>query len=258
MPSALRKALIFSSLAYTALAGPNAAGDLVPTLQGQATFSTFTMYSGYLTLPKTTTKALHYVLATSQSANPTTDPVIIWFNGGPGCSSMLGWAQELGPYKMENGETTFEVNPYAWNLEANLVFIESPGGVGYSICGDATECDFTDDSSSQDNLDALLYFFNTLFPEYKTNDLYISGESYAGIYVPYLADKIDSYNTNAQPADFHINLKGFMVGNGCTNWNVDCNPAYLEMGYWHGLYFQSLYDSMTANDCEKMSTPNWN
>jgi len=135
-----------------------------------------------------------------------------------------------------------------------MLYIESPGGVGYSVCGDATECTFDDDSSAVDNMNAILYFFETLFPEYGTNDLYISGESYAGIYVPYVVNQLDTYITNAQESDFKPNLKGFMVGNGCTNWNYDTTPAYIEMGYWHGLYDDDLYKKITDNKCEEQYT----
>ena len=89
--------------------------------------------------------------------NPATDPLIIWFNGGPGCSSMLGWAQEHGPYTMSDGATNFTFNDWSWNNNANMVYIESPAGVGYSICNDATECDFNDNNSADDNLQAVLY-----------------------------------------------------------------------------------------------------
>jgi len=68
------------------------------------------------------------------------------------------------------------------------MYLESPGGVGFSTCGSVTECTFDDDSSAADNLLASLYFFETLFPEFLPNDLYLTGESYAGIYVPYLLD----------------------------------------------------------------------
>lgn len=70
-----------------------------------------------------------------------------------------------------------------------MLYIESPGGVGYSTCDTTKDnCVFTDDNSAVDNKDAILYFFETLFPEYQSNDLYISGESYAGIYVPYVVE----------------------------------------------------------------------
>lgn len=67
------------------------------------------------------------------------------------------------------------------------------------------------------------------FPEFFKNDLYLAGESYAGIYVPWLALKIDQYNEQETKNDF--NLKGFMVGNGCTDWSIDTLPATIDMLY---------------------------
>ena len=59
-------------------------------------------YSGYLNV--SSTKALHYVFVESQNV-ATTDPVIIWFNGGPGCSSLLGFISENGPFKIDDNST---------------------------------------------------------------------------------------------------------------------------------------------------------
>jgi carboxypeptidase C (cathepsin A) len=148
------------------------------------------MYSGYLPVLGTT-KNLHYIYLDSQS-DPINDPLVVWYNGGPGCSSMLGLVQEHGPYIMDNGGNSFHWNDYSWNREANMLYIEAPAGVGYSYCIDPRDCEqFDDNNSAEDNLNALLYFFEYKFPERKKNDLYISGESYAGIYVPYLVNQLD-------------------------------------------------------------------
>jgi len=109
---------------------------------------------------------------------------------------MLGYLQEHGPYVLEDGATKFHKNDYSWNKEVNMLYIESPAGVGFSYCDRKEICSFDDETSSQDNLDALLSFFEK-FPEYRTHDLYISGESYAGVYVPYLAWRIDNFNQDA-------------------------------------------------------------
>lgn len=79
---------------------------LMTTLPGAPAFPSNT-YSGYLNVSDT--KQLHYVYAESLNA-PTTDPVVIWFNGGPGCSSMLGFMQENGPIIVDDGETQFKLN----------------------------------------------------------------------------------------------------------------------------------------------------
>jgi carboxypeptidase C (cathepsin A) len=70
------------------------------------------------------------------------------------------------------------------------------------------------------------------------NDVYISGESYAGIYVPKLASRLNDYlvKNKDDPTKYKPKFKGFMVGNGVTNWKYDTQPALIEMAYWHGLY----------------------
>lgn len=86
-------------------------------------------YSGYLHV--TDTKALHYTFSESLD-NPTKDPIIIWFNGGPGCSSMMAYLQESGPRVIDDGEAYIKPNPFPWNSRANVAYVESPAGVGYS------------------------------------------------------------------------------------------------------------------------------
>jgi carboxypeptidase C (cathepsin A) len=84
------------------------------------------------------------------------------------------------------------------------------------------------------------------FPEIQANDLYIAGESYAGIYIPQLVKRIDAYNTlHANDKDtYKPNLKGFMVGNGVTHWKYDADPAFVEQAYWFGLVDDDLYHQM--------------
>ncbi len=79
----------------------------------------------------------------------------------------------------------FAINPNAWNKKANLLYITSPGGVGFSSSKVGLKHD--DGTVALDNYKALLAFFNK-FPNLKKNELYLTGESYAGIYVPYLAN----------------------------------------------------------------------
>lgn len=86
-------------------------------------------YSGYLEI--TPTKKIHYVFVESQS-DPTTDPLLVWFNGGPGCSSLFGFMQEHGPFKIDDGETEVKYNEYSWNRNASVLYLESPAGVGFS------------------------------------------------------------------------------------------------------------------------------
>ena len=145
-----------------ALPFPSADADLVTSLPQMPDLS-FGYYSGYVPIDGTE-KQLHYV-ATLSMNDPLNDPVVFWYNGGPGCSSMLGLLQENGPYIIDNFETEFKVNNYTWNKGANLIFIEAPAGVGYSTCPNLDECHFTDDSTAQDNLVAVRNIFLLKFPE---------------------------------------------------------------------------------------------
>mmetsp|Transcript_41137 Transcript_41137/g.39650 ORF Transcript_41137/g.39650 Transcript_41137/m.39650 type:complete len:300 (+) Transcript_41137:1-900(+) len=240
----LTRTIIASSLLLSVLGGPEAFGDLVPYMPGMDVFSKFQMYSGYLPLAGS---SLHYVFDTSQN-DPVNDPFLIWFNGGPGCSSLGGWGTEHGPYVIDETYTTFHYNPYSWNTFANVLYIESPGGVGYSTCDSVTDCTFDDDSTAADNLRAVIYFFETLFPEYLPNELYLTGESYAGIYVPYLLDLMHKHNQD-ESRTITFNLKGMMVGNGDTNMHYDALQAGMQMTYWHGFYSDTIHDIFEENDC---------
>ena len=63
------------------------------------------------------------------------------------------------------------INEYAWNKRANLLYITSPQGVGFSI-GKPERLD--DGTVAQYNLKALLQFF-VKFPNLKKNDFYMTG-----------------------------------------------------------------------------------
>ena len=200
--------------------------DKVTTLDQMPDIS-FGLYSGYVGIPDTK-KKLFYIAALSQG-NPLTDPVIIWFSGGPGCTSLLGFSEESGPYINVVESPGLSKNDYAWNQEANMIYLDNPAGVGYSVCGDPEECKYDDKTAADDNLQAVLALLAE-FKEIQNNDLYLAGDSYAGIYVPLLASRIDAYNTlHKDDKDiFKPSLKGFAVGNGVTDWKYDATTAFIE------------------------------
>ena len=109
---------------------------------------------------------------------------MLWLNGGPGCSSLLGWITENGPAIFKGSDDTLSMNEYSWNKLANIVYLESPGNVGFSYIDSfmPTETYINDAISATENFQALMSFFNK-FPSFKKNDFYISGKSYAGVYI---------------------------------------------------------------------------
>jgi len=147
---------------------------------------TFDMYSGFLDIDGG--KHIHYIFVESQY-DKLRDPVIVWFNGGPGCSSLLGFGAEHGPYIMKDGNTRFEqtLNEWSWNTNANVLYIESPAGVGYSWldAGYKPKPIYDDDITAKDAWNAI-NVWQGRFPEFNAAEIFIAGESYAGIYVPYL------------------------------------------------------------------------
>jgi len=116
----------------------------------------------------------------------------------------------------KNYETTDDLikNNFSWLNLTNLLFIDSPAGVGYSINNDPDYI-YNDRNTATDNIDALTYFFKEKFPEYLANKFYITGESYAGKYIPDLALQVKNYN--AVNVNKRINLQGILLGNPAIN-----------------------------------------
>lgn len=151
-------------------------------------------------------------------------------NGGPGSSSLKGLVSQLGPFRLNDASfdgksnasnLTLFPNPDTWNRVSSILYLEQPAAVGFSYCNATLRattgrdnCDHTDVSVAVDNLAFLQQWFK-LFPEFLSNDLYLSGVSYGGIYVPTLAKKILESN------DTRFNLKGVTVGNPSFRWGDD-------------------------------------
>jgi len=147
------------------------------------------------------------------------------------------------------GTTTLYANPYTWNNISNVLFLEAPAGVGFSYCDTPGGLIANDTTNAADNLAAVTAFFAG-FPEYSSNEFFITGESYAGIYVPTTAYAIVEANkVSPNP----INLKGIMVGNGCLGTEVgicgdDGLAAWYDLEEWrgHGLVSLATYNAAVA------------
>lgn len=247
------RSLLVSSLVIAGLAAN--LKDYVPKLPQAPVGYDFSIYSGYLDIPNSQNKSLHYVLVESQN-DPETDPLILWLNGGPGCSSMDGLFYENGPFVFVGDSLNLTANPYSWNTNASVIYLEAPAGVGFSLLGNNSLI-FDDAITAHDNLQALLQFFAE-YPEYKDNEFYIMGESYAGIYVPTLAYNVLAYN-QATGRD-NINLVGIAVGNGVTDFNYDNDFALAELLSSHSMSyltfwteFQTACKNTSSVECETIT-----
>ncbi|PHH63583.1 hypothetical protein CDD81_5675 [Ophiocordyceps australis] len=179
-------------------------------------------YSGYLDDDEND-KHLFYWFFESRN-DPKNDPVVLWLNGGPGCSSLTGLFLELGPASI-NKKLELVNNPHAWNNNASVIFLDQPVNVGYSYSSGSV----TDTVAAGKDVYALLTLFFKQFPEYSHQDFHIAGESYGGHYIPVFADEILSHKKR------NINLKSVMIGNGLTNGLVQYE-SYRPMACGEGGY----------------------
>ncbi|KAM7477114.1 hypothetical protein LguiB_024357 [Lonicera macranthoides] len=189
--------------------------DRVSELPGQNFNVNFAHYSGYVTTNEEYGRALFYWF-TEVADDPSSKPLVLWLNGGPGCSSIAyGMAEELGAFHVSKDGKSLYLNPYSWNQVANILFLDSPVGVGYSYSNASSDIVTNGDKrTAEDSLVFLLNWFER-FPQYKGMEFYITGESYAGHYVPQLSQAIVRHN--AINGEKTINLKGYMVGNAVTD-----------------------------------------
>ncbi|KAF2246984.1 hypothetical protein BU26DRAFT_520268 [Trematosphaeria pertusa] len=161
-------------------------------------------YSGYLD-DDDEDKHLFYWFFESRN-DPENDPVVLWLNGGPGCSSLMGLFMELGPSSvMKDGKLKY--NDFAWNANASVIFLDQPVNVGYSYSSGSV----SNTVAAGKDIYALLTLFFKQFPEYAKQSFHISGESYAGHYIPVFASEILSHKKR------NINLQSVLIGNGLTD-----------------------------------------
>ena len=117
-------------------------------------------------------------------SNPSTAPLALWLNGGPGCSSMIGLFQENGPCTFNNvSGTTPVLNPNSWNSFANMIYVDQPIGTGFSYGTDSVTSTIT----AAPYVWKLLQAFYAQFPNYENHNFGLFTESYGGHYGPEFA-----------------------------------------------------------------------
>lgn len=188
----------------------------------------FPSYSGFFTVDARYNSNHFFWYFPPFSANSSA-PILLWLQGGPGGSSLFGLFSELGPLIAK--KDGFSLRKYHWALNYHLIFIDNPVGTGFSYTKD-DEGYCSDQDCVGKGLYNSMQQFLTLFPDLRNNEFYITGESYAGKYIPALGMEIHRQNSRGNKI---INLKGMAIGNGY------CDPIH-QMDYGNYLYQHGLID----------------
>ncbi|KAJ4290625.1 hypothetical protein N0V90_010843 [Kalmusia sp. IMI 367209] len=152
-------------------------------------------YAGLLPIsedPEESRKLFFWFFPSTQEETPK--EVVIWLNGGPGCSSLSGLLTENGPFTWESGTLAPVQNPYSWTNLTNMIWIEQPVGVGYS----QGTPNITNEIELAAEFRGFWKNFISTF-DMQNFGVYVTGESYAGFYVPYIADGFISANDTDSP-----------------------------------------------------------
>lgn len=168
-------------------------------------------YSGFLTVDKARDANLFFWFFPADKGMADA-PLVLWLQGGPGSSSLLGVFLENGPVRIKRSRR-LKRRRGSWTRAASMLYVDSPVGTGFSHANTTEGLAASSEQVGRDLLAALRQFY-LLFPQLRANEFFISGESYAGKYAPALAMAIHEANGAAeQDKQGKINLKGLAVGN---------------------------------------------
>ncbi|XP_015895462.3 serine carboxypeptidase-like 50 [Ziziphus jujuba] len=221
--------------------------------------------SGYLPVNRSSESAIFYTFYEAQKpiSSISQTPLLIWLQGGPGCSSMIGNFFELGPWRVNFNKKAdeplaLEPNSGSWNRIFGLLFLDNPIGTGFSITAKPEEIP-RDQNSVADHLFAAVSAFVKLNPSFRSRPLYITGESYAGKYVPSFGYYILNKNPHL-PEISRLNLAGLAIGNGLTD-PVTQVATHASHAYFSGLVNEKQRVELERAQLETVKfieNANWN
>ncbi|GLT28788.1 hypothetical protein SLA2020_036950 [Shorea laevis] len=213
---------------------------IVKTLPGFSGELPFTLETGYISVGNV---EFFYYFVVSES-KPAADPLLLYLNGGPGCSGLNGFLFQIGPLKFNTTDYTgglpqllYVAN--AWSKTANIIFLDFPVGAGFSYATSSDAWSTTDTESSQQ---AHYFLRNWLekHPDYQTNPVFIGTDSYAGIHGPMIA--VDIMKGNKAGLNPLVNLKGLSLGCPHTDTTIEAN-AKIPFAHRLALISDEMYES---------------
>ncbi|KAJ9689422.1 hypothetical protein PVL29_014892 [Vitis rotundifolia] len=221
--------------------------SIIKTLPGYSGELPFYLESGYVGVGDNEEVQLFYLFVKSQR-NPVLDPLVMWLTGGPGCSTFSAFFYGNGPlgFDYENyagGLPSLQLNEYTWTSGLNIIYVDIPVGAGFSYSR-TQEGYYSDDYKSSTHTYEFLNKWLLDHPEFLKNNLYVGGDSYSGIVLPMIAQKI--YYGNGIGEYLQMNFQGYILGNPVTDSYIDGN-AQIIVAHRLTLISDDLYESAKAS-----------
>ncbi|EOA27141.1 hypothetical protein CARUB_v10023242mg [Capsella rubella] len=218
-------------------------GSIVKFLPGFEGPLPFELETGYIGIDEEENVQFFYYFIKSDK-NPKEDPLLIWLNGGPGCSCLSGLFFENGPlaFKSEvyNGSVPSLVSTtYSWTKTANIIFLDQPVGSGFSYS--RTPIGKTSDTHEVKRIHEFLQKWLRKHPQFSSNPFYVVGDSYSGMIVPALVQEISKGNYIC--CNPPINLQGYVLGNPITHIEIEQNYR-IPFAHAMSLISDELYESL--------------
>ncbi|XWS20274.1 hypothetical protein CRYUN_Cryun31cG0086600 [Craigia yunnanensis] len=224
--------------------------DLISKLPGQPDVS-FRQFAGYIDVDKKAGPSLFYYFVEAEK-DPMTQPLTIWLTGGPGCSSVGDGFASVGPFLTTNNARGLQRNLFSWNKVSNLLFIDSPIGAGWSYSNTTSDYSNGDDSTNKNLITFILKWYEK-FPDFKSRDVYLAGSSFAGHFVPNLANSLLDYNKQSKDSKF--NVKGLALGNPMLRRKLDV-LARFDFFFSRGMINSELHQQI-VKECNAIDENNY-
>ncbi|XP_078171156.1 serine carboxypeptidase-like 12 isoform X2 [Carex rostrata] len=216
-------------------------GSIVTHLPGFHGPLPFSLETGYVTVDEENGANMFYYFIESEG-NPSEDPVLVWFAGGTRCSGLHSLSFQTGPLQ-------FIKKPYNGSLPqlvANVIFLDSPIGTGFSYSSNPKGYDIDDITAG---IQVVKFIRKWLMdhPQYLSNPLYVGGHSYAGKMTPYIAELIsEGVEAGQKPL---LNFKGYVIGNPGTGEWYD-SGFFVKFAHGMGIISDQLYQ-LAQQNCKR-------
>ncbi|CAE6092870.1 unnamed protein product [Arabidopsis arenosa] len=239
----------------------------------------FELETGYVSIGESGDVELFYYFVKSER-NPENDPLMIWLTGGPGCSSICGLLFANGPLAFKGDEYNGTVPPleltsFSWTKVANILYVESPAGSGFSYARTRRASE-TSDTKQMHQIDQFLRSWFVDHPEFISNPFYVGGDSYSGKIIPGVVQQISLGNEKGLTPLINLQVlkeslhsrndmntdnsvekrkrfvlthsyiieQGYVLGNPLTDINLESNHR-ISFAHGMGLISDELFECMS-------------